>query len=59
MMPGVNLGKLVSLEVHDRLKNVKIKKNTIQCRNGHALYRWKDKEKNFQQANYSSIWNYD
>ena len=42
----VNLGKLVPLEVHDRLKNAKMgKKNNFGM--GHALCRWKDKKSSF------------
>ena len=48
MTPDVNLGKLVPLEVHDRLKNIKIaKKKLFDVKTGCALQCWKVKEKTF------------
>ena len=44
----MNLRKLVSLEVHRRLRNIKIaKKYFLNVGMGRALYCWKVKEKSF------------
>ena len=47
-MPDMNLGKLVPLEVHDKLEITKLAKKILfkigmMC----TLYRWKAKEKSF------------
>ena len=44
MIPNVNLGKLVPLEVHGRVENVKIAILSLVGM-GRALYRWKAKKK--------------
>ena len=39
-MPDVNLGKLVPLEVYEKLKNVKIIKFFFYVGMGRAIYHW-------------------
>ena len=48
----MNLGKLVPLEVHGRVKNAKIgrKKILSNVGIGRALYCWKAKEKGFSES---------
>ena len=50
-MPDVNLGKLVPLEVHGRLKNAKIAKKYFPMLEWDVLYTiGKLERRNFQQA---------
>ena len=47
----MNLGKLVPLEVHNRVGNAKIAKKILSnVEMGRALYHWKAKEKGFPKS---------